>query len=45
MADPGGAFVSLPEIAFSNIRKGSNDWIPVQHRNVDPITEVDRPDH
>jgi hypothetical protein len=34
-----GAFVSFPELAFSNIRKGSNDWIPKEHRVVDPIAE------
>ena len=34
-----GAFVSLPELAFSNIRKGSNDWVPREHRVVDPIAE------
>lgn len=27
-----GALVSLPELAFVNIRKGSNDWIPSEHR-------------
>jgi hypothetical protein len=32
-----GAFVSLPELAFANIRKGSNDWIPQAHRHVDPV--------
>jgi hypothetical protein len=32
-----GAFVSLPELAFANIRKGSNDWIPKEHRSLDPI--------
>jgi hypothetical protein len=32
-----GAFVSLPELAFANIRKGSNDWIPKEHRSLDPV--------
>jgi len=32
-----GAFVSLPELVFANIRKGSNDWIPKQHRSLDPV--------
>ena len=25
-------FVSLPELAFSNIRKGSYDWVPMEYR-------------
>ncbi len=29
-----GIFVSLPELAFVNIRKGSNDWIAPEHRRV-----------
>jgi hypothetical protein len=29
-----GTFVSLPELAFANIRKGSNDWIPNEHRSL-----------
>jgi len=29
-----GAFVTLPELAFSNIRKGSNEWIPDEHREI-----------
>ena len=32
-----GTFVSLPELVFGNIRKGSNDWIPKQHRSLDPV--------
>jgi hypothetical protein len=36
-----GAFVSLPELAFSNIRKGSNEWIPDEHRNVSPLDHAD----
>jgi hypothetical protein len=32
-----GTFVSLPELVFANIRKGSNDWIPEQHRSLDPV--------
>jgi hypothetical protein len=32
-----GTFVSLPELVFGNIRKGSNDWIPKQHRSFDPV--------
>jgi len=32
-----GTFVSLPELVFANIRKGSNDWIPTQHRSLDPV--------
>ncbi|MBW2293770.1 MAG: hypothetical protein JRG94_15870 [Deltaproteobacteria bacterium] len=32
-----GAFVSLPELAFANIRKGSNDWIPYEHRSLEPV--------
>ena len=31
-----GAFVSLPELAFANIRKGSNDWIPYEDRRFEP---------
>lgn len=31
-----GTFVSLPELAFWNIRKGSNDWIPPEHRDLSP---------
>jgi hypothetical protein len=34
-----GAFVSLPEIVFSNIRKGSNQWIPTEHRDLDSIPD------
>jgi hypothetical protein len=34
-----GAFVSLPELAFANIRKGSNDWIPREHRELEPRVE------
>jgi hypothetical protein len=32
-----GAFVSLPELVFMNIRKGSNEWIPTEHRGLDPV--------
>jgi hypothetical protein len=32
-----GTIVSLPELAFANIRKGSNDWIPKEHRSLDPV--------
>jgi len=32
-----GTFVSLPELVFANIRKGSNDWIPKEHPNLDPV--------
>jgi hypothetical protein len=32
-----GAFVSLPELLFANIRKGSNDWVPKEHRSLDPV--------
>jgi len=32
-----GTFVSLPELAFANIRKGSNDWIPNEYRSLDPV--------
>jgi hypothetical protein len=32
-----GTFVSLPELVFANIRKGSNDWIPEQHRSLEPV--------
>ncbi len=31
-----GTFVSLPELAFANIRKGSNDWIADEYRRLDP---------
>jgi hypothetical protein len=31
-----GAFVSLPELAFVNIRKGSNDWIAPEYRSLEP---------
>lgn len=31
-----GTFVSLPELAFGNIRKGSNDWIADEYRRLDP---------
>jgi hypothetical protein len=31
-----GTLVSLPELAFVNIRKGSNDWIPSEHRVLVP---------
>jgi hypothetical protein len=34
-----GTFVSLPELAFTNIRKGSNAWIPTEYRIVEPIAE------
>ena len=34
-----GTFVSLVELAFANIRKGSNEWIPEAHRSVEPIPE------
>jgi hypothetical protein len=27
-----GALWSLPELAFSNVRKGSNDWVPPAQR-------------
>lgn len=37
-----GAFVSLPELVFANIRKGSNDWIPREHRSLEPLeAEID----
>ena len=32
-----GIFVSLPELVFANIRKGSNDWIPREHRSLDAV--------
>jgi hypothetical protein len=32
-----GTFVSLPELVFANIRKGSNDWIPKEHRSLEPV--------
>jgi hypothetical protein len=32
-----GALFSLPELAFVNIRKGSNDWIPADERDLDPV--------
>jgi hypothetical protein len=38
-----GAFVSLPELAFANIRKGSNDWIPMEYRSLAPIAEATGP--
>jgi hypothetical protein len=31
-----GTAVSLPELAFINIRKGSNDWVAPVHRKVAP---------
>jgi hypothetical protein len=33
-----GAFVSLPELVFANIRKGSNDWVAPEHRQVEAQT-------
>ncbi len=30
-----GALTSLPELAFGNIRKGSNDWVPPRAQSVD----------
>ncbi len=36
-----GTFVSLPELVFANIRKGSNDWIPKEHRSLDPVVVED----
>jgi hypothetical protein len=36
-----GAFVSFPELAFANIRKGSNGWIPKEHRNLAPVLVVE----
>jgi hypothetical protein len=30
-----GAFMSLPELVFANIRKGSNDWVEPEFRNVE----------
>ena len=35
-----GSFVSLPELAFVNIRKGSNDWIPTEHRDLDSVVAI-----
>jgi hypothetical protein len=32
-----GALVSLPELAFMNIRKGSNEWIPIEYRDLAPL--------
>jgi hypothetical protein len=32
-----GAFVSLPELVFANIRKGSNDWVPIEYRRLEPV--------
>jgi hypothetical protein len=32
-----GTFVSLPELVFVNIRKGTYDWIPEAYRSLDPI--------
>jgi hypothetical protein len=34
-----GAFVSLPELAFANIRKGSNDWVEPEFRRLEPQAE------
>jgi len=34
-----GTFVSLVELGFANIRKGSNDWIPTEHRTLEPIPD------
>jgi len=31
-----GTVMSLPELAFANIRKGSNDWVPPEHRRLEP---------
>lgn len=31
-----GTFMSLPELAFANIRKGSNDWVAPEHRRLKP---------
>lgn len=28
-----GAFVSVPELVFANIRKGSNEWVPREYRS------------
>lgn len=30
-----GTFMSLPELAFANIRKGSNDWVAPEHRDLE----------
>ena len=38
-----GTFVSLPELAFWNIRKGSNDWIPPEHRELSPLVVASPP--
>lgn len=38
-----GTFVSLPELAFWNIRKGSNDWIPPEHRDLSPVVVTSPP--
>ncbi len=38
-----GTFVSLPELAFWNIRKGSNDWIPPEHRDLSPVVVASPP--
>ncbi len=38
-----GTFVSLPELAFWNIRKGSNDWIPPEHRELTPLVVASPP--
>jgi hypothetical protein len=38
-----GAFMSLPELAFANIRKGSNDWVEPEFRNLD-LRSVPRSD-
>lgn len=36
-----GAFVSLPELAFSNIRKGSYDWVPAEYRETSTVQTAD----
>jgi len=39
-----GVFVSLPELAFANIRKGSNDWIAKEYRILSPVRRWERSD-
>ncbi|MEM7410161.1 MAG: hypothetical protein AAF430_08015 [Myxococcota bacterium] len=34
-----GVLVSLPELAFGNIRKGSNDWVAPEYRFLEPSAD------
>ncbi len=38
-----GSFVSLPELLFMNIRKGTNDWIPAEHRDLESVVVSRQP--